>query len=395
MTKTRVSLAPSFQPVKAPGTEVSGADLLDPKGAKVILGWSQDAFAASIAPSPSTLFGPRGVCLHPDGSVWVSDTGHHRLLGWKTAPLVDNQPADFIIGQPDFSSEGRNAKKSPDATTMNVPTGLCVWGEGLALADPWNHRVLLWKKTPTSSNQPADIILGQSDEFGVLANRGADAPTAETLHWPYGVMQIDGKLIVCDTGNRRALFWDNPKSNGEAATMVLGQEDFITRDENAGSEVSAMSMRWPHQIAFWKDHFAICDAGNNRIMLWKGMPTKNGQPCDAVLGQADMTSCDHNMSNYYPTPAAVNMPYAMASHGDMLLIGDTANSRMLGWQDPTMGSNAKALSAQPDFAAKGDNRWVDAVRDSVCWPYGMSILGDTVAIADSGNNRILIWDIVS
>ena len=27
-----------------------------------------------------------------------------------------------------------------------------------------------------------------------------------------------------------------------------------------------------------------------------------------------------------------------------------------------------------------------------CWPYGLSALGSTVAVADSGNNRILIWD---
>lgn len=395
MSITRVSLSPSFRPVKQLGSEVLGADLLDPKGPRIAIGWAADTFAVSITPTPATLFGPRGVCLHEDGSFWVADTGHHRLLGWRKIPEQDNQPADYIIGQPDFVSEGRNAKQEPNAATMNVPTGLCVWGKGLALADPWNHRVLLWRETPTQSHQPADIILGQQSPNEVLANRGADAPTAQTMHWPYGVMQIDGKLIVCDTGNRRALIWDNPAHNGQAADLVLGQTDFTTRDENAGGDVSAMSMRWPHQIAFWQGHFAICDAGNNRIMLWKGMPTQNGQPCDALLGQREMTACDHNMSSYYPTAAALNMPYAMAAHDDLLLVGDTANSRMLGWRDPAMGADAMALAGQPDFAAKGDNRWHDAVRDSLCWPYGLSVLNNMVAIADSGNNRVLIWDIAS
>jgi hypothetical protein len=125
------------------------------------------------------------------------------------------------------------------------------------------------------------------------------------------------------------------------------------------------------------------------------MPTQNGQPCDALLGQREMTACDHNMSSYYPTAAALNMPYAMAAHEDLLLVGDTANSRMLGWRDPAMGADAMALAGQPDFAAKGDNRWHDAVRDSLYWPYGLSVLNNMVAIADSGNNRVLIWDIAS
>ena len=57
-----------------------------------------------------------------------------------------------------------------------------------------------------------------------------------------------------------------------------------------------------------------------------------------------------------------------------------------------MGAHADRLTGQPDFAAKGDNRWGIAMRDSLCWPYGLSALGDTVAVADSGNNRVLIWD---
>jgi hypothetical protein len=57
-----------------------------------------------------------------------------------------------------------------------------------------------------------------------------------------------------------------------------------------------------------------------------------------------------------------------------------------------MGAHADRLTGQPDFAAKGDNRWGVAMRDSLCWPYGLSALGSTVAVADSGNNRVLIWD---
>ncbi len=133
----------------------------------------------------------------------------------------------------------------------------------------------------------------------------------------------------------------------------------------------------------------MADAGNNRVMLWQGFPARNGQPADAILGQADAQGCDLNRAAYYPSSATVNMPYALAVLGDRLVVADTANSRLLGFALGTMA--AEWLTGQPDFASKGDNRWGSPARDSLCWPYGLSALGESVAVADSGNNRVLIW----
>ena len=387
----KATLAPSFQPIKAPGTEISGMPLLDDGGPEIVLGWRKDDLAVPLAPSASSLFGPRGVCLHPDGSLWVADTGHHRLLGWRDVPARDNADADIVIGQPDFEREGRNGKSNASASSLNVPTGVAAWGDGLAVADPWNHRVLLWRTTPSESGQPADIVLGQRTPSATEPNHGADHPTAETLHWPYGVSVIAGKLVVCDTGNRRVLIWNAPSETGQPADLVLGQSDFTTRDENAGGAVSAMSMRWPHMAAAWGTHFVVADAGNNRIMVWKDVPDSSGAPADSVLGQKNMGDCDHNLAAYYPCAAAVNMPYAAIGAGQCLVVADTANSRLIGWSEATTGADGDRLTGQPDFAAKGDNRWGVAERDSLCWPYGLSTLGDLVAIADSGNNRVLLW----
>ncbi len=381
----------SFQPLKAPGTVKAGRLLLDEGGPEVILGWRQGELAAPLTPSPSTMFGPRGVCLHPDGSFWASDTGHHRLLGWHTTPYHDNAAADIVIGQPDFLREGRNAKAEPSAATLNMPTGVAAWGNGLAVADAWNHRILLWKTTPRQSGQAADIILGQETNISIDANRGADQPTKASLHWPCGVSVIDGKLVVCDTGNRRVLIWDHPKKTGQPADLVLGQYDFTTRDENAGGPVSAMSMRWPHMATSWSGRFVVADAGNNRIMVWNHMPSHNGASSTFILGQHDAVGCDHNLADYYPCAASVNMPYAAIAAGQRLVVADTANSRLIGWSRAVTGSDADRLTGQPDFAAKGDNRWGMAERDSLCWPYGLSVLDDWIAIADSGNNRVLLW----
>jgi len=358
-------------------------------------GRTPEIIAPSVVPSPTTFFGPRGACLvDPEGPLWICDTGHHRLLGWKNLPTNDTTPADWQIGQKDFASEGRNGKGDVGPATVNVPTGICASEKGLIIADAWNHRVLIWHQRPEESNTPADIVLGQKDFFENEANRGADHPGAATLHWPYGVYYSRGKLFVADTGNRRVLIWDKlPEDNGTPADCVLGQKDFITRDENAGADPSAMSMRWPHSIVYWQNHLCVSDAGNNRVLVYNGCPDVNGATADFLLGQIDCTNVDFNQALYWPRSNTFNMPYGMTSHGAWLIIADTANSRILGWHinELSKTGTATALLGQIDFHEKGDNRWQATTMDSICWPYAVQASGDMLVISDSGNNRVSIW----
>jgi len=355
-----------------------------------------DGLAAPIEPRPDSLFGPRGLCLvGPRGPLIVSDTGHHRVLIWRTLPSADATPADLLLGQPDFGREGRNAKGEAGASTLNVPTGIAVGAGVLAVADAWNHRVLLWHEMPDQSGRPADVVLGQADFAGSLANRGALVAGADTLNWCYGVAIIGGRLFVADTGNRRVLAWDGiPESNGAPADLVLGQRDFSVRDENAGGAAKGLGMRWPHALADADGRFFVADAGNSRVMVWDGLPQRNGAPCDAVLGQADTEGLDHNRGAYHPTAASLSMPYGLCAQENRLVVADTANSRLLGFEIDAVAAGASAtyLAGQRRFSDKGDNRWQAVARDSLCWPYGVDACGTTLAIADSGNNRILIWE---
>jgi len=397
----RVSLAPSHLRFRAPPGErpQTAARLLAPAGARVTLGGGGDAqgLAQPIAPGPATLFGPRGATLaDADGPLFVCDTGHHRLLIWRRAPNEDDAAADLLIGQPGFFREGRNAKAEIGAATLNVPSGVSAADGVLAVADAWNHRVLIWHGYPDASNRPADVVLGQADFGGGLANRGADSARADTLNWCYGVTLAEGRLIVADTGNRRVLIWNKvPERNGAPADLALGQRDMTTRDENAGGAVGALGMRWPHAIAVADQSIFVADAGDNRVMAWRGWPEASGAPCAYVLGQPDLASQDHNRSAYYPTAAAMNMPYGLCVAEKRLIVADTANSRLVGfdWTDLGMSASASRLAGQRDFSDKGDNRWAPAARDSLCWPYGLAARGSTLAIADSGNNRVLLWEL--
>ena len=84
-------------------------------------------------------------------------------------------------------------------------------------------------------------------------------------------------------------------------------------------------------------------------------------------------------------------------------MADTANNRVLLWDgvpDGPIGRGADGgpsfrgadhVLAQPDFASNGENRWTSVQHDTLCWPYGLSLRGDVLAVADSGNNRVMLW----
>ncbi|MED5374434.1 MAG: hypothetical protein VX899_25675 [Myxococcota bacterium] len=392
--KTKIrSHAPG--PAAGPDAPESPAPpLLSPQGPSVVLGGA-DPLIGPVAPRRDTLFGPRGACLlDADGPLWVADTGHHRLLGWAQRPTQDDTLPDWVLGQPDFESEGRNAGGEPGPNTLNVPTGVAPWGaRGLAVADGWNNRVLVWFERPTDSGVPADLVLGQADFGGMDPNRGKPEAHADTMHWPFQILVHQGRLYVADTGNRRVLVWRTlPTENGQPADFVLGQDDLDTRSDNGGGDADLSTMRWPHDLAVLDGRLVVTDAGNNRVMIWDGLPDQTRAPAQIILGQSDARGVDHNQGKYWPDAACLNMPYAVAASEDgVLMVGDTANSRLVGFTRMETGAPAAALSAQPHFKTKGDNRWGPTVRDSICWPYGIQAIGEMVVLADTGNHRILLW----
>lgn len=112
-------------------------------------------------------------------------------------------------------------------------------------------------------------------------------------------------------------------------------------------------------------------------------------PANSVLGQPDFTSATE--WPYGPhTGDRFRFPYAAALDQGRLAVADTANNRILLWDSLSDGP-ADHVLAQPDFASNGENRWALVAPDTLCWPYGLCLHGDVLAVADSGNNRVMLW----
>lgn len=336
-------------------------------------------------PTPSHLYAPRGVWTDGD-RVIACDTGNHRVLIWHSFPTSNGQPADIVLGQPDFTSEGPG--------TLYLPTGVSVIDDRLVVADAWHHRILAWDDIPTQNATPPSWVLGQEGMDDVQANRGGEV-CAASMYWPFGFASINGVFWVADTGNRRVLGWHTSglPDRGAPAEIILGQDDEHTRADNRGGAVNGMSFRWPHAIAGDNRTLFIADAGDHRVLGWSPAPVDAERSADLVLGQDD----EHTMEEFKIRPQGsqrMRFPYAVVNDAERLFVADTSNNRVLVWHGIPrggFGTPADSVIGQPDMDANGENRWSSVSDDSMCWPYGLSLAGDVLAIADSGNNRIVLW----
>ncbi|EMF57070.1 MULTISPECIES: NHL repeat-containing protein [Streptomyces] len=350
-------------------------------------------------PTASWMYAPRGVHVgRVDGQevLVVADTGNHRVLIWHRLPERDGQPCDVVLGQPDMTSEGAAAGGRSLRYGMNLPTGVLVHDEMLIVADAWHHRVLVYRHLPQAGHMEPDVVLGQPDLESVEPNRGGEC-SAMSLYWPFGVGVVDGRFYVADTGNRRVLGWSDgvPTSAGIPPDVVLGQPAATDRDENRGGPAGRASFRWPHDVAGTSEGLLVADAGNHRLMGWSPHPTCD-RDADLVIGQSDFETAVE--WPYGPQSAGkLRFPYALDVDSGRLAVADTANNRVLIWDavphpgDGEAGPPADVVLGQPGFSANGENRWDSITRDSMCWPYGLSLRGDRLAVADSGNNRVVLW----
>ena len=355
------------------------------------------AFGLSLPdamPTAAQMYGPRGVWLD-DQRLIVCDSGNHRVLIWSQIPDSDQAPADIVLGQSDFFSEGPQAAAQRDTNSecgLHLPTGVIVANGKLLVADAWHHRILVWNHIPQVSHQPPDYCIGQASLADHLPNRGLE-PTLANLNWPYGLAFVRGQLFVTDTGNRRVLVWNRLPNCDCPADFVLGQNHENDRDENRGGPPTAGSFRWAHDMAGDERYLFVADAGNHRVLAWSGALTAD-RPADFVLGQPDFSTI-----NEWPygrqSERCLRFPYAIDLCQDVLAVADTANNRILFWRlplDQACGAAAFDVIGQVDFASNGENGWRTVTHESLCWPYGISFHQGRLAVADSGNNRVMLWD---
>jgi hypothetical protein len=336
------------------------------------------------------LLAPRGVCL-VNGHLFVADTGQNRVFIWKSISNETYQEPDIVLGQIDSSQTGRNAGAEVNGSTLQYPSGIWSDGQKLIVADAWNHRVLIWHTLPTKNGQIADVVIGQKDFTSNQPNIGGldKTPSAQSLYWCYGVFSDGKHLWIADTGNRRVLFYENiPTENFTAADKVIGKESLTERDYDPEHAI------WPYSVKISKEgKLAITDTQYYRVLLWNNWKDAFEKQAETIIGQQDFDSNGQNQFLPRPDAHTLNWCYDTCFHKEGIWVADTGNSRLLGFDtfSKHSGMPAQKVLGKPDFTTGSENAETKTgTEKTLYWPFSISIENDLMAIADTGNHRVIL-----
>jgi hypothetical protein len=283
--------------------------------ADVVLG--QVSFTANVggfAAGPSALNFPVGITSAGSRFI-VADTFNNRILIWNQLPTRNAQPADIVLGKPNFISGGAGLSQRD----MTTPRQIMSDGTRLFIPESVNNRVLIYLSIPTSNYAPADLVLGQPGFTTNTANNGG--LSARSISTAFSVYYDGQKLFVSDQSNNRVLIFNSlPSENFAAADVVVGQPNFTTNA--AGSAPSKLNS----PLGVYSDGASlyVVDSGNHRILVWKKIPAVNGEPADFVIGQPGFSTLSGSV-----TQNTINTPFGVTGSGRQLFVADQGNNRVL------------------------------------------------------------------
>ncbi len=296
-----------------------------------------------------------------------------------------------------------------------------------------------------ATGQNARVVVGEPD---FVSNNAAGAVAANLVHAPWGSAYLagNGALYVGDAGSYRALIYKQlPAVNGAAADGALGQQNLVqsmsltpeaaiassghfasisgegntllaadpfdnrvlvylqhlpTADSNASWVVgqtglshrgntaacSRNGLNAPFGVAVAHNRAIIADTSNHRVLIYRSVPKASGAPADVVLGQPDFTTC------VQPGPVSdvtLDAPQGVWTDGNRLLVADTGANRVLVWQTfPTVAQQpADAVIGQKSFTTR------DVVAGSMgtSQPTGVASDGHAIWTSSQGFHRVEQW----
>ncbi len=318
-----------------------------------------------------------------DGKILaVADTDNNRILIWRNIPTQMDQPADVVIGQPDFTHGATSLP--PTAKSLRGPQGLWIQNGKLFVADTQDHRVLIYNSIPTANGAAADVVLGEPNFTATVPDNLVDQTTnasAKNMISPVGVSSDGIHLFVVDLGQNRVLIWNTiPTTNQAPADVAIGQPDLLsgtsdnafttpasaTQDTDGNTQgltpvlcqstgtdsngtalfpnLCEKTLSFPRAVLAAGGRLFIADGGNDRILVYNKIPATSGAAADIVIGQPDFIT-----DNPSTSADAMQTPSGLAWDGTNLYVSDTFNVRVMIF---SIGDNALAISGVRNAASR-------------------------------------------
>ncbi len=353
--------------------------------------------------------------------LFVGDGGNRRIVIFNVAPgqWTNGVAASNVLGQDDFNSRAPRTDLKKAVALGYGPLQIDSQRQRLYVTEPIDqNRALVFDVDPQriKNNEDAMAVLFQHDANKI---EWKVSRTQET--WPRPFLDAkDGKLYVAAShpgGNRVSIFdvSGDIKPTGMPSITTIGhfdadgKVDFV--DRPAGSRLNGRVM-YPRSVALDAiDHrLFVSDQYNSRVLIFK--LTDDNRILDRsahwVLGEPDV----YTGKLWDISARNMLIPYGLAydEPNKRLFVGDGWHDRVLVFDaDPSRlktYEDAKVVIGQPDFTTiklgagatgvdfqiLGADRGIGGGGSA---PLAMDFdeKGQRLFLTDSGNNRVLVYDI--
>ena len=434
-------------PIREEGQEPDGVMGADIEDGKLYATSSHHVFVWDSVPQGKTgpdkklgmqrtrdenLYFPDKYVFHRDSFNWpydvevvgqkmvVADTNHNRVLVFNSVPESPEVQADVSIGEPGrFVSRGSFGSgpapfsngeklaigvdgfgvwiynKIPDqesaeadvvlgkllgTTVVGGPAILA--GEKLIMAHREGSSVFIWNTVPEKDDTLPDVVLGK---VVVFDNWGSPGKGRFAMSNPAGIASDGQGLFVADTGNNRILAWNKiPEENQTPADFVLGQPNF--EETSPGNTLAKFD--GPTSVSVGGKRLVVVD-GNGRVLVWKSIPTKDGQPADFEI---KVVSGEKDFMGDLTSSSRLSLPVSAFVYGDSLFVADNGNNRVLIWSKfPENGDNRPdIIIGQKDIRGK----YPSNSRDGLFIPANVNFDGSFLWVGEmKWSNRLLRFSV--
>lgn len=176
-----------------------------------------------------------------------------------------------------------------------------------------------------------------------------------------------------------------------AADRVFGQPDFTHNVVNNGG-LSAISLYANAGVALdAQGNLYVADTNNNRVLQYNA-PLSAGATADRVFGQPDFTHSTANNGGISANSLVAPNGVALDAQGN-LYVADSGNNRVLVYDAPlSLGATADHVFGQPDFTHNSSNNGGISA-NSLSFPASVALDAQgNLYVADGGNSRVLEYD---
>jgi len=299
-----------------------------------------------------------GKVLAVDGRLWVSDTGHNRILE------VDPVSGDVLAAY--GSGEQGNADDVGVAASFNAPQGLALDDGVLYVADTNNHLI-----------RAIDLATGQVSTVAGTGDQGwppaTGTATSIALSTPWDVLSSDGTLYIANAGTHQ--IWALEQSTG-----IIGPLIGSAREGTSAGSFQDSELAQPSGLAL--------DAGNRLFFA-------DSESSSIRVGDLETSTTslvvggDANLFEFGDTDgtgneARLQHPLGIAVDGDTLYVADTYNSKIKRVDTAT--------NSITSWLGEGSG-WADGTSPRFDEPGGLSLDGGVLYVADTNNHAVRMIDV--